>query len=81
MFAVSRPFWLEEPISRTVSGRDLMLAVDISDSMKETDMRIKSTVVSRIEVLKVVASQFITRREGDRLGLILFGTNAYTMYL
>ncbi len=76
--AASRPFWLGEPLSRTVSGRDLMLAVDISGSMSEADMTINSKVASRIEVLKVVVQKFIQRREGDRLGLILFGTNAYT---
>ncbi len=76
--AASRPFWLGEPLSRTVSGRDLMLAVDISGSMSETDMTINSKTASRIEVLKIVVKKFIQRREGDRLGLILFGTNAYT---
>ena len=75
--AASRPFWLGEPISRTVSGRDLMLAVDISGSMSEVDMTINSIAASRIDVLKIVAGKFIDRRQGDRLGLILFGTNAY----
>ena len=55
-----------------------MLAIDISGSMQEMDMLIESRAVSRIEVLKKVATDFIERREGDRLGLILFGTNAYT---
>ena len=76
--AASRPFWLGESISRTVSGRDLMLAVDISGSMSEVDMTINSKAASRIDVLKVVVEKFIDRRQGDRLGLILFGTNAYT---
>jgi Ca-activated chloride channel family protein len=78
VLAASRPFWLGEPISRTVSGRDLMLAVDISGSMNEADMTINAQAASRIEVLKLVVGQFIERRQGDRLGLILFGTNAYT---
>lgn len=76
--AAGRPFWLGEPVSRTVSGRDLMLAVDISGSMSEVDMTINSKAASRLEVLKAVVGKFIDRREGDRLGLILFGTNAYT---
>lgn len=75
--AASRPFWLGEPISRTATGRDLMLAVDISGSMSEVDMTINSQAASRIEVLKIVVEKFIDRRQGDRLGLILFGTNAY----
>lgn len=78
VLALSRPFWLGEPVSRTESGRDLMLAVDISGSMSEADMQINAQTASRIDVLKVVAEKFIERREGDRIGLILFGTNAYT---
>jgi len=78
VIAAGRPFWLGEPVSRTLSGRDLMLAVDISGSMSEVDMTINSKAASRIEVLKAVVGKFIERREGDRLGLILFGTNAYT---
>lgn len=77
ILAASRPLWIGEPVSQTVSGRDLMLAVDISGSMQEMDMLIDNQAVSRIEVLKKVATDFIERREGDRLGLILFGTNAY----
>lgn len=75
--AASRPFWLGEPISRTVSGRDLILAVDISGSMSEADMTVNDKATTRIDVLKLVVGNFIERREGDRLGLILFGTNAY----
>ena len=78
VLAACRPFWLGDPISRTVSGRDLMLAVDVSGSMSETDMTIASRPASRIDVLKLVVGKFIERREGDRIGLILFGTNAYT---
>jgi Ca-activated chloride channel family protein len=78
VLAASRPFLLGDPVSRTVSGRDLMLAVDISGSMNEADMTINAKPASRIDVLKLVVARFIERREGDRLGLILFGTNAYT---
>ena len=78
ILAASRPLWVGEPVTQTVSGRDLMLAIDISGSMQEMDMLIDSQAVSRIEVLKKVATNFVERREGDRLGLILFGTNAYT---
>jgi Ca-activated chloride channel family protein len=76
--AASRPFWLSDPVSRTETGRDLMLAVDISGSMSESDMLINNLPASRIDALKLVVGRFIERRVGDRLGLILFGTNAYT---
>lgn len=77
VIAASRPLWLGEAVSRSVSGRDLVLAVDISGSMSETDMTIDGRATSRIDVLKIVVQNFIERRDGDRLGLILFGTNAY----
>jgi len=75
--AASRPFWLDDAISRSQSGRDLMLAVDISGSMSEVDMMVDSKSASRLEVLKIVVEKFIQRRQGDRLGLILFGSKAY----
>jgi Ca-activated chloride channel family protein len=78
VLAVCQPYWLGEPDKRVLNGRDLLLAIDISGSMQETDMLIGSTMASRIGVLKSVVSGFIKRREGDRLGLILFGTRAYT---
>lgn len=77
VIAASRPFWLDDAVSRSQSGRDLMLAVDISGSMSENDMAVDRKSASRLEVLKIVAEKFIQRRQGDRLGLILFGSNAY----
>jgi Mg-chelatase subunit ChlD len=59
------------------AGRDLMLAVDISGSMREEDMLIGNQVVDRLTAVKAVAGDFIERREGDRIGLILFGQQAY----
>jgi Ca-activated chloride channel family protein len=75
--ATARPQWLGEPIELPVSGRDLLLAVDLSGSMQTEDFRLGSQNVDRLTALKVVASDFIQRRVGDRLGLILFGEQAY----
>lgn len=77
LFALARPVWVGEPIQLPTSGRDLMLAVDISGSMDTQDMKITGTKVNRLAVVKYVLNDFISRREGDRLGLILFGSNAY----
>jgi Ca-activated chloride channel family protein len=66
-----------EPIEQAISGRDLMLAIDLSGSMEEQDFMIEQQRVDRLTATKYVAEQFISRRVGDRLGLILFGTNAY----
>jgi len=77
VLASTRPQWLGEPIEQGVSGRDLMLAVDLSGSMKEQDFFINGQAVDRLTATKYVANKFIERRVGDRIGLILFGTNAY----
>lgn len=58
-------------------GYDLMMAVDISASMKALDFSTRDKTVSRLDVTKEVVVNFINGRQGDRLGLILFGQNAY----
>ncbi len=75
--ASARPQWLGEPLEQSVSGRDLMLAVDVSGSMEERDFILDNQRVDRLTAIKHVAGEFIQRRVGDRLGLILFGTRAY----
>ena len=75
--ALARPSWLGDVVELPVSGRDLMMAVDISGSMEIKDMEINGKAVDRLSIVKEVLNDFIDRREGDRLGLILFGSNAY----
>ena len=75
--AVARPQWIGEPLSTPISGRDLLLAVDISGSMQIKDMELDSQQVERLTMIKKIAGNFIKRRQGDRIGLILFGTRAY----
>ena len=75
--AASRPQWIGEIESLPVTGRDLLLAVDISGSMDTQDMVLNNTAVNRLKVVKKVAGEFIKRRHGDRVGLILFGSRAY----
>jgi len=77
VIACTRPQWLGDPIEQAVSGRDLMLAVDLSGSMEEQDFVINKRSVDRLTAAKMVAADFINRRVGDRVGLILFGTQAY----
>ncbi len=75
--AAARPTWTGETVQLPVSGRDLLLAVDISGSMDKRDFQLRNRVVDRLTALKAVAGRFVERREGDRLGLILFGRQAY----
>jgi Ca-activated chloride channel family protein len=75
--ASARPQWLGDPVNLPVSGRDLMLGVDLSGSMATEDFELAGRAVDRLTATKAVAGEFIKRREGDRLGLILFGQRAY----
>ena len=76
--ALARPQWVGAPITHDSSARDLMLAVDISGSMDQTDFRSPDgAMLQRLAGVKRVIDDFIARRRGDRVGLILFGTKAY----
>lgn len=77
LIAAARPERLGDTVMVPVSGRDLMLAVDLSGSMNREDMTLSGRSASRLDVLKLVFEDFIERRGGDRVGLILFGSNAY----
>ena len=77
VLAATRPQWIGEPIKLPTSGRDLLLAVDISGSMGTEDMKSGSSMTTRLAVVKNVVGEFVERRKGDRLGLILFGSQAY----
>ena len=75
--AAASPNWIGDPITLPASGRDLLLAVDLSGSMEVEDMQMRGKPAPRISAVKEVLADFIQRRKGDRLGLILFGTQAY----
>ncbi len=76
--AAARPQWVGEPVQLPASGRDLMLVVDVSGSMEAQDMQIAGQSANRLQVVKSVVGDFVKRRTGDRLGLILFAARAYT---
>jgi len=75
--ASANPRWLDEPVGVAASGRDLMLVIDLSESMQVKDFLLHDEPVDRLTALKKVAREFIERRTGDRIGLVLFGEQAY----
>lgn len=77
LLAAARPQWQGDAVALPVAGRDLMLAVDLSGSMQERDFTLNGRRVDRLTATKATAGEFIALREGDRLGLILFGEQAY----
>jgi Ca-activated chloride channel family protein len=75
--AAARPTWHGPPSPVPVDGRDLLLALDVSGSMAREDLTLGGRTADRLAVVKQVADDFLARRDGDRLGLVLFGTRAY----
>ena len=76
LLAAARPQWIGEAIELPVSGRDLMLAIDLSGSMGQ-GFNNNFRSVTKLQATRVVAGEFIEKRVGDRIGLILFGEQAF----
>jgi Ca-activated chloride channel homolog len=77
LFAAANPQWIGEPISMPNSGRDLLMAVDISGSMETPDIEDNGKYIDRLTAIKKVVGNFVATRKSDRMGLVLFGSNAY----
>lgn len=78
LIACARPVLVEKPIERVQPIRDLMLAIDISQSMETNDYRdANGQRVDRLSIVKDVVREFIGERKDDRIGLIVFGTAAF----
>jgi Ca-activated chloride channel family protein len=77
LLAAARPQFIGEPVALPMTGRDLLLIIDLSGSMEEQDFQLNGQWVDRLTATKSVANDFIERRVGDRVGLILFGREAY----
>ena len=75
--SAARPVWVGEAIELPINGRDLMIALDLSESMHEGDFVVDNQPVNRLVASKAVAREFISRRSGDRIGLILFADKVY----
>lgn len=75
--ALAQPQIVGEPESLPVTGRDLMMALDISESMDNSDFYWQGRRLPRLDAVRAAASDFVLRREGDRVGLILFGSKPY----
>ena len=74
LVALARPQWLEPPIQRSVPTRDLLLVVDLSVSMEQQDFtNAAGQAVDRLSAVKEVLGDFLARRAGDRVGLVVFG--------
>ncbi|MDB1125800.1 vWA domain-containing protein [Vibrio algarum] len=77
IISCARPVWYGDPIENRPKHRDMMLVVDLSGSMNTKDMAFEDQHIDRLTAVKHVLSDFIQKRKGDRLGLVLFADHAY----
>lgn len=75
--AACRPQWVDAPSHVPVTGRDLVLALDLSESMDTKDWLLEGQDVDRLHAVKKIAGDFLERRLGDRVALVVFGTQAF----
>lgn len=78
ILAAMRPLWLGEPIILPQEARNIVLTLDVSGSMEEQDFNIQGRPMTRLDTVKILADDFIQQRSGDNLGLVIFGSGAYT---
>lgn len=80
VLALARPQYVEPPITKTEPQRDLMLALDLSQSMDTRDFRDPAgQMETRVAAVKQVVGDFVTKRQGDRIGLVAFGDAPYPL--
>ena len=78
ILALARPQWGDKKINVTTQGVNIILALDLSESMRALDFKKDNKIVTRLEAVKTVVRDFIMQREGDRIGMVVFGSNAFT---
>lgn len=78
VLAIAQPALVAGATIRPASGRSIVLVMDLSSSMERKDFQVDGKSVDRLTALKTVAREFIEKREGDRLGLVLFGDEAFS---
>ena len=75
---LARPQWGSREVVRLEAGINIVLALDLSESMAAIDFELEGERVTRLDAVKAVVEDFVEGRDGDRIGLVVFGTEAYT---
>ncbi len=77
LLAIAKPIWIDELVELPTKGRDIILSIDLSNSMSERDFVIDGRWVNRLSGVKKTALDFVNQRKGDRIGLVVFGSKAF----
>lgn len=78
IIALARPQWGDKKVNVSTRGINIILALDLSESMRALDFKKDNEIVTRLEAVRHVVSDFILNRDGDRIGMVVFGSNAFT---
>jgi len=78
ILALARPQWGDKKVNIATEGVNIILALDLSESMRALDFKKDKKIVTRLEAVKTVVRKFILKRENDRIGMVVFGSNAFT---
>lgn len=76
--AAARPVLYSDTSAYPLHARNIVLSLDVSESMSEEDFLQENKPVSRLTAVKNVVNDFLTKRKEDNIGLVLFGNEAYT---
>jgi Ca-activated chloride channel homolog len=78
VLAMARPQWGTRQVDVRTEGVNIVLAVDLSESMAALDFRREGKIVNRLEAVRGVVRDFVGQRDGDRIAMVVFGSEAYT---
>lgn len=78
ILALARPQTGEEKVSIATEGVNIILALDLSESMRALDFKLGDRIVTRLDAVRDVVADFILKRDGDRIGMVVFGSHAFT---
>lgn len=78
VIALSRPYRPDAADNARHLGLDIALAIDTSGSMRALDFFLEGQRTTRMEVVKHVVREFVRERHNDQIGLIIFGSEAFT---
>ena len=78
LIALAKPQYIATPLHKSISQREVLIAIDLSGSMATKDFKDSNgTMIDRLQAVKMVLGDFFEARKGEKIGLILFGSSAF----
>ncbi len=78
LITLAKPQYIGKPLTQEISQREVLVSIDLSGSMQTKDFKdANGTLINRLDALKMVLGNFFKARQGEKIGLILFGNSAF----